>query len=291
MTHRIVAPGKLVLLGEYAVLDGAPAIVAAVNRGVRCDVSEADATTWSTPGDDRFVAAALAAAHAPPGHYAFADHDPPATQTKPGLGGSAAAVVAAIWAAEVRRGGSPDPDRLHALARRVHHQVQGSGSGIDIAASTYGGVLRFQDGTASALDVGLDPVVVWSGRSAKTGPRVQRYRSLAEPARRRFVTAMTEAVAGFAADPVAATRAGWRALCAMASAADLPYRTPTLDRIVELAETYGGAGKPSGAGGGDCAVALFSRDDDRKAFLGACQAHDLPIVAIQVATGVTETTG
>ena len=51
----VLAPGKLVLVGEYAVLDGAPAIVAAVDRGVRCVLSPGDAV--ETPAADDMDAA------------------------------------------------------------------------------------------------------------------------------------------------------------------------------------------------------------------------------------------
>ena len=61
MIH-VTAPGKLVLLGEYAVLDGAPSIVAAVDRGVSCEASASPTLTIETPGgDDRFVRAAIEA--------------------------------------------------------------------------------------------------------------------------------------------------------------------------------------------------------------------------------------
>ena len=57
MLRRIQVPGKLVLIGEYAVLDGAPAWVAAVDRGVTCEVWEGEGI--EVPQDDRFVRAAL----------------------------------------------------------------------------------------------------------------------------------------------------------------------------------------------------------------------------------------
>ena len=56
-----LAPGKLFLVGEYAVLDGAPAVVAAVDRGVRCEAwPGGEGLRIETPtGDDRFARPAL----------------------------------------------------------------------------------------------------------------------------------------------------------------------------------------------------------------------------------------
>ena len=52
------APGKLVIAGDYAILDGAPAISIAVNRGVKCIVSSGQGIVTPT-GDKRFVQPAL----------------------------------------------------------------------------------------------------------------------------------------------------------------------------------------------------------------------------------------
>lgn len=288
MTRRFTAPGKVVLLGEYAVLDGAPALVAAVDRGVRCVVEPADALGWSVPHDDRFVAAALRAARAPAAHYAFSDARPTATTSKVGFGGSAAATVAATLAARSLANASTDPATLGARAAAVHHAVQGSGSGVDVAASAWGGVLRFRAGSAIPVDP-VDPVVIWSGRSARTGPRVARYLSWDPAARAAFAARSTELVDAFPAGPIDAFRGALRLLIEMAAACDLDYRTPELDRIAALAEQHGGAAKPSGAGGGDCAVALLPDPDARRAFLTAVDRDpDLTVIPARLAAGAHE---
>ena len=43
MTIVASAPGKIVVSGEYAVLVGAPALAAAVDRRVRCAIDDGDA--------------------------------------------------------------------------------------------------------------------------------------------------------------------------------------------------------------------------------------------------------
>lgn len=249
----IEVPGKLVVMGEYAVLDGAPALVQAVLPGVCCEVEPCDTRRTTTPtGDSRFVDAALDAIDAPPAHYRFssATHE---LAGKPGLGGSAAATVAALLAG----GADPDPRALTRLGIAVHRAVQGSGSGIDIAASAWGGALAF---TASEVEPGVVPVVLpefltlYSGQSAETGPRIRRYRAWTN--RDDFVRQSAALVEAFPSDPIPTLGAAWRLLCSMAHAAGIAYRTPAIDAIVALAEAHGGAAKPSGAGGGDSVIAI-----------------------------------
>jgi phosphomevalonate kinase len=285
---RVVAPGKLVLCGEYAVIDGAPAVVVAVDRGVACAWSPGDALRIETPtGDDRFVRAALLDADAPSGTWRFEDWNPVPSTTKVGLGGSAAAVVAAILGAGAARGRPPGPAALHAHAARVHHAVQGSGSGIDVAASALGGVLRFAGGAATPLPselVGGDRlVVVFSGASAATGPRVATYR--AWPDRAGFVAESARIVDAFATDPVAALAANGALLRDMAARSGVAYWTPAIDGIVRAAEAHGGAAKPSGAGGGDIVVALFPEAARAAAYAEEVGAAGFLVVPVGVAGG------
>ncbi len=266
MIHH--ASGKLVLLGEYAVVRGGAALVTAVAHGVSCTVTPADSLRIQTPtGDDRFVRAALEAVDAPAADYVFTDRAPLDTPGKPGMGGSAAATVAAL-----RAGGFPgSPDELCALGIQVHRAVQGSGSGIDIAAAALGGGLHFRDGQATPA-VLPDPVVIYTGTSAKTGPRVEAYQSwaAANPSdHAAFVASNDRLVSRFPDAPIDTAREAWRLLCQMTEAAGIDYRTPPIDALVAAAEAAGGAAKPSGAGGGDCVVAFVP---DPAGFSGVCRA-------------------
>lgn len=268
------APGKLVLLGEYAVLDGAPALVLAVHRGVGCTVEPGgDGVELLTPGDDRFARAGLDAVRAPPGRYRFYDLDPLALEGKPGFGGSAAAAVAAVIA-----GGGLGPE-----AFAVHHRVQGGGSGVDVAASLHGGLIRFEGGKARPL-AAVEPAVVFSGRSASTGPRVRTYRAWSGD-RDAFVTASRALVDAFPRDPVGVFERAGALLARMAHDAGIDYLTPGLQQIATLAREHGGAAKPSGAGGGDCAVALFYDQQTRRDFELACRARGFFVIPVRSAPG------
>lgn len=179
---HVFAPGKLMLTGEYVVLEGAPALVAAVNRGVwlRCAPLPTPTTPATTTARLRYSmdGQALAAWR---DDLSWAEGDPSAAAlpaailracadasalsdrftrgwawaadtdamcaahlpARPKLGlGSSAASAAALTWAAL---GAPD-DRTQtlALALAAHRAFQsGRGSGADVAASVLGGVLRF----------------------------------------------------------------------------------------------------------------------------------------------------
>lgn len=263
-----IAPGKLVLVGEYGVLDGAPAIALAVNRGVQCTVSPASSMQITTPdGDTRFVGPALA--DAPPAHYQFSAHHPTGLQSKPGFGGSAAACVCACIAA-----GRPAADAV-----AIHRQVQGGGSGIDVATSIHGGMIRFEAGAVTPHDP-VVPIVIWSGASARTQPMVDRY--LAWSARDAFTQASRDIVDAFPDDPIGMLAENGHLLMDMATQTGISYMTPTLASIRSLAQRFGGAAKPSGAGGGDCAVALFPDQEAGQAFIDAAVSAGRRCIPIEV---------
>ena len=264
----IAAPGKLMVAGEYAVLDGAPAIVLAVDRGVQCTIEVHDELDIRTPdGDDRFVRPPLDG-HI--GRYTFSAWNPTNLPEKPGFGGSAAACVAACLAA-----GRPATDALD-----IHRQVQGGGSGADVLASIHGGMIRVHEHTATPLTP-VHPVVVWSGKSAKTQPRVEHYLSTQE--RGDFISASTDIVNHFSEDPIGMLRENADLLMHMSVETGLPYMTPALASIRTLARQFGGAAKPSGAGGGDCAIALFSNPEAERDFIATLKKRGNTVIPINVA--------
>jgi phosphomevalonate kinase len=174
--RTVSAPGKVFWLGEYVVLDGAPAIASAVDRYAWLkfepggDSLRVTSTVWEgemvlqdadggvlhqapTPaqrlvyavaqrvldllGDIRWEAGIL-----------HIDTDALSARNKLGLG-SSAAVAAGLTVALM---GSRVDDRLRLLdiAQSAHHDFQGRvGSGADVAASMLGGVVLVQQGRAA----------------------------------------------------------------------------------------------------------------------------------------------
>jgi phosphomevalonate kinase len=178
MSGRVVAraPGKVFLLGEYAVLDGGRAVVAAVDRyvevrairsslgariridapGVQATAEFAAANPPVAEGPLRFALAAFhAAVRRMPAiartglHIEIASDLALPAGTKTGLGSSAAvcaAVTAALFAAGTTDSSFPiDREQVFATAFEAHQMAQkGVGSGADVAASCYGGLVCVQ---------------------------------------------------------------------------------------------------------------------------------------------------
>lgn len=175
------APAKLVLIGEYAVLEGAPAIVAAVNRLVTVTLvpggsgwritsdlgggRQADVTlgadgsihpgeAWLRPVEAVLTRAArsvgMRVADLPGAAVTVesASLHIDAGETKLGLG-SSAAVVTALGAAlhdalAYWDLAAPTPASL-AEELDAHREAQGGrGSGVDVAASVFGSVIAYQ---------------------------------------------------------------------------------------------------------------------------------------------------
>ena len=144
------APGKVVLTGEYAVLDGAPAIAMAVDR--RASVRFAagphvlDCVGAVNEGDTRLFDAAMAAVGSgTSGRFTLDTTAFVAGNTGRKLGiGSSAALTVALMGMLVRLSDVGD-DSLETRAYRAHEELQGGlGSGVDIATSLAGGLVDYR---------------------------------------------------------------------------------------------------------------------------------------------------
>ncbi len=212
MSLTATAPGKIVICGEYAVVEGAPGIVAASDRRARVTVefsSRPGLTVNALPLRSR----PLELAWKDGGLTGFSDADRPVVSLLdavlkhlgpalpaplPGLDltldtrdffdggkklglGSSAALCMALLLALARAFGAEKPNLQQAI--RCHRAFQsGAGSGIDVAASLQGGLLAFSRGaspdraTAVRQDwpSGMGGRLVWVGQSASTTARLAR---------------------------------------------------------------------------------------------------------------------
>lgn len=184
MRLRASAPGKLVLLGEYAVLDGAPALVMAVDRRAvaTLEVTDGRCHVYAPTVHPTVVGFDLAVDGTPRWH----DDDPQVPQrlqlvtqvcralamrgllpvqpfqltldsaaffddvsgAKLGLGSSAAmttALASVLAAAAGHDDAVTDRSAWLQTLLQIHREFQqGRGSGVDVAAAVCGGIIRFQ---------------------------------------------------------------------------------------------------------------------------------------------------
>ena len=300
------APGKALLCGEYAVLEGAPAVVAAVDRRV--------SVTWSDdprpmPPEVEATLRLTEAELGPGPRWLNLDvSDLQQDRVKLGLGSSAAAAVAAAGASFATHGhdlgDSEILRRVFSLAFEGHASIAPQGSGVDVAASTFGGFLRFARGRGDAETRALERPrglvirLVWTGHAARTSELVAKVRALRrdDPEGHRACMERLSELSHRFADafesgdgPGVITEAAAysNAMEMLGTAARAPIVEAQLGRAAALAARFSGSSKPSGAGGGDVAVAFFVDLDAAKEFEVACKDEGLhPIDVSWGATGV-----
>ncbi len=343
------APGKLILLGEYAVLEGSPALVGAVARRARVSCTASDpgeglslnstmlehpvpfkldesgrvvfSRSLSREIQDRLGVFSATMKQAWSGIADRFSMDTAISvdtsaffleglDRKLGLGSSAAltvALTAALYAwAGVMDTRVPDRKRLLKDAMSAHHQAQSNtGSGVDIAASVYGGVFRYTiNGASGTTDVSMTPthlpsdleaVAVWTGRSASTPEMVgsvNRFKGHSPRQYAAFMEQMTElAVAGFHSLEQSDTM-GFLELVSrygdtmqeLGNASNTPIISSEHAQIRDICTEAGLAYKPSGAGGGDLGILFASGDQDVTETLRKLEQAGYPAYDLQIGT-------
>lgn len=231
------------------------------------------------------------------------------TGRKFGLGSSAAVTVALISALdEFYRLGLTPTERFQ-LALLATIAISPKASGGDLAAITFGGwvhytspdraaLLRHLDahGVTSALSApGWEPfslrrlptpnelqlLVGWTGTPAATEILVAGVQHTGEPYTDFLTgsrTCVQDLVTALQADPhsaVEVVRRVRRLLHRLEQHSGILIETEMLRDLCEIAERHGAAGKPSGAGGGDCGIVLARADASATGILAEWEDHDI----------------
>jgi len=357
----IKVPGKLMIAGEFAVLEEyQKLVVMAVDRFVFATLKESRENRLSletfnlndmewhyesnavriNTNDKRvqFVEEAMTTVYTylkennitpGPFHLSIRSELDDASGRKYGLG-SSAAVVTSVVAAILQRFllKKPSDSLIFRLAAISHVKTQGSGSGADVAASSYGGFLQYASFQADWLRSAyfeaesiselvnrewpyfhVQPIklpedlymcVGWTGMPASTQQLVQkisRLKTAQPPLYKQFLSNSEKAVSIFLnginqESPslvIDGTKKNRQALAEVGSHAGVEIETPALKTLCDLAEDYGGAGKPSGAGGGDCGIAFLpSREKAEKLTKAWEQAGIKPLNIVTSQTGAIE---
>jgi len=326
------APGKLVLFGEYAVLEGAPALVSAVNRRATVKFRSDDSgvlTLSAVPlGLKQFPVLRRGQRHAD------AEGEPRASLTlmvlelmlskfpelgpllsgghltidstamslahggaKLGVGSSAAVATALVGGIGSLLKDRPLGGReIFELAHRAHHQFQGGkGSGIDVAAASFGGTLSFSGAKGlqspqteiSSWPSGLRWQVVGTGVSASTSQFIGALRAWRDENLNEYKNLMgdmrtlSERVsAGVEVSWVEASLHWCELLEALGDRIGAPIMSDKHREFRDLALHHGLGYKPSGAGGGDAGFFVIPPDrslDDVHTLIKDRNIHMLPL--------------
>lgn len=321
MIKRVAsAPGKLVVAGEYSVLEASPAWVTAVGRRALCTLTiedplisdqAANATLQckgridanvtlkkgfppSIGGQDAAffdlaaqVLQALFDAELLPTKCTFVlDSSSMATVSdangsavKLGLGSSAAITAAMVRAVAP----ALDAKRRHQIADDAHSVFSGGqGSGVDVAASSFGGdfvftrtleAVRVEPLVVARDDIAMLPVFV--GHAQNTRTFLAHVNALKRNDRNAYDACMN-ALATSSADLIAAARttainifdaveACRKAMGDLGRAASIDIVSAPHQRAAHVAHAFGGAAKPSGAGGGDVAFVFVPTAAEERA--------------------------
>jgi phosphomevalonate kinase len=214
---------------------------------------------------------------------------------KYGLGSSGAVTVATVKALNLFYELNLNEEAIFKLAALAHLAVQGNGSCGDIAASCYGGWIAFstfdhdwvtQKAETTSLtnllalewpQLMIKPLIVpkqlrlligWTGSPASTSDLVDQVSQSKEEQQGAYEQFLLQSKAcveamidGFSQGNISSiqqqltqNRQLLRELSAMTG---VVIETEDLKKLCNLAESYQGAAKSSGAGGGDCGIVIF----------------------------------
>lgn len=281
--------GKVILLGEHAVVHGVAAIAAGLRDGARAALVERRAASlhvapWNVtarPDDGTSLGAAFSALlraredDRRPSEPAPTHGHIEACVALPGsagLGSSAALAVALLRALDIADGIERDFARSQAVALAWERVFHGNPSGIDTALALVGGLVRYRRSAGSEPSLvplsaarPLTLVVGQSGEPGSTRAMVERV------ATHRGREGWDEALADIEALVRCAEQAivdG--ALDVLGNAmgrcherlAAWGVSTPRLDAMCERARAAGALGaKLTGGGGGGCMIALVASEN------------------------------
>lgn len=312
MSITASAPGKLVLFGDHAVVYGHPCIVTAVDlrfyvtiapsdqSGIQIETPQLKAqgqvrqTSFDDPSkspkETAFVEAAIrefSKIHQPQAGIRITTDGPEITF---GLGSSSAITVAMIKALAAFTQIELSMRDIFEMAYQAVLNVQGAGSGVDVAAAVCGKTVYYVKGgsTMELLETPALPIIIgYSGEKVPTTNYLTHVKML-QATHAEIVNQVFNMMGSITEDAKNRMLTGdWQQLGALANLHQglldtLGVTTPQLFLPIYAARTAGGWGaKLSGAGGGDC-MFTFAPPDKRPMIADAIEKVGGQVVDIAV---------
>ncbi|MCU0653415.1 MAG: mevalonate kinase [Candidatus Pacebacteria bacterium] len=283
----VSAPGKLMLMGEHAVVYGRPCLVTALGQRITATAQrqkepffELDAPEVGISGYKKEISRLAVGEIAKETRFAetaaanfFAQYPAESgvklkiTSEIPsnvGLGSSSAVVVCVIKALCEIFGPKLSERQIFDLAYKTILDVQGKGSGFDAATAIWGGTLYFVTGgkTIERVSDSLPLVVGWSGSKGDTAALIRRVADKAKEYPAIIDDIFDQIEKLVESGRTALVEKDWETLGSLMNfnqgcLVSLGVSTDKLTDMVNAAVNAGAWGaKLSGAGGGDCMIAL-----------------------------------
>lgn len=278
MMIKTSAPGKLMLFGEHAVVYHYPSIVTAISSRLYVKIEKINSGfKIESPQvkDVRFVEEAIKVFKEKyPFNFGLSVETKSDFSSQYGFGSSSAVTVALLYGlAKIRKVNLSKRDIFN-LGYQINLNVQGVGSGFDIAAATYGGTIYFLTGGEIIKKIktsNIPLIVAYSGVKANTPKVVKTLREKIKTKKSFYFQIFDQIKKIVDTAFTYIERSDWLNVGRLMNEnhrllQKIGVSTKKLDQLCQAANKAGAWGaKLSGAGGGDCMIALV--DENKKSLV------------------------
>lgn len=262
------APGKVMLLGEHSVVYGFPCLVMAIAKKISVTVQITQSNKNILP-DSNYVKIAVSEFLQ---NYKIKSAISIKTEAEfpsiYGLGSSSAVTVATLKALSELFKISLSTNELFNFSLKITRKVYHQASGFDLASAIYGGIIFYQlDSKPEQLPQKKIPLlIIYSGLKAKTQNMVEKVAEFKKnnPKQVNFIFSQISDIVLLGKS--AYLDSDWLKLGELFNRChkllvELSVSTDKLNLLQKIAIENGAYGaKLSGAGGGDCLIALYKEN-------------------------------